>query len=460
MATGNPMMEMQSAMRRNADDLRDELADLERWEAEIEAKEVGRKKRAPVDADLPPIRGTPKTTQPTKPKEDKVKVAKDEGNEYFRLCKYEEAVRAYTKGINQDPDSSTMHVLYANRAMCYLKLQIWDLAEKDATTCIQMNRTYAKAFYRRALARKALNKLRDARSDLETILVLSPGDAEASAELKTVTSLLVDQEKKFAASATGGGSGAQPAKKAKRLVIQEVDDEDDEAPAPAVSAPSGPSSVDAAELQREREARHRKDQETAAAAERARAAERKRAAELEEKQRQQQRKANSRVEVIESDDDEDEKRPTHPAPAPKEASPKPRHSDPEPRKVVTGLTLDKLVEPKSFIEFENNYNDIMKKEPTLLGAYLNKLPATKWKPVFGSSMTPEILADIFKATLAVELPQAVQALVGVSSLPRLSEVIMFMDSGDQKTGKTAVERALKAASGDETAALKRLASDL
>ena len=55
-------------------------------------------------------------------------MAKDEGNEYFRLCKFEEAVRSYTRGINHDPESSSMHVLYANRAMAYLKLLLWDLA--------------------------------------------------------------------------------------------------------------------------------------------------------------------------------------------------------------------------------------------------------------------------------------------------------------------------------------------
>ena len=130
-AAADMVRDMQMSIKRNSEDLKDELADLERWEAEMEAKDAARKKRAAVEPDLPPIRGMPKPAQPSKPKEDPVKVAKDEGNEYFRLTKFEEAVRAYTRGISHDPDASSSHVLYANRAMAYLKLQLWDLAERE-----------------------------------------------------------------------------------------------------------------------------------------------------------------------------------------------------------------------------------------------------------------------------------------------------------------------------------------
>jgi hypothetical protein len=454
----NVIADMQMAIKRNAEDLRSELADLERWEDDVAAKEAARRKRAPVDADLPPIRGTPKPADaggPKKPKEDPVQTAKDNGNDYFRQCKYEDAVRAYTKGINLDPDNSSMHVLYANRAMCYLKLQMWDLAEKDATTCVQMNRTYTKAFYRRALARKAMGKLKDARSDLETVLVLSPGDQDGDKELKAVTALLVEQATKAQAST------ATTAPK-KKLVIQEVDDEDEEAPAapkpapkPAAAAAAAPSPVVDKEA-KEREERHKRDHDAARQAENARAEARRRQAAEEEAKRQSARRSNARVELVDSDDEEFAKATAAPKPS------APKHADPAPppRKVSTEVNKSALQAPKSFVEFESTYTDIMKKQPALLADYLALLPADKWKVVFGSSMTPEILADIFKAAMGMQPPVAVSVLTGVASVPRLSEVIMFMDDKDVKTGKSAVEVALKTAGDAEGRALRPLLSML
>lgn len=440
--------EMQQAIRRNADDLKEELDALARWESETAAKEEARKHRASAgEPDLPPIRGMPKPAASSKPKVDLVQTAKDEGNEYFRLCKFEEAVRSYTRGINMDPQASSMHVLYANRAMCYLKLQMYDLAEKDASMCIQMNRTYTKAWYRRALARKAMGQLKDARTDLETVLVLSPGDTDGTNELKIVTTMLQEREKAAASSAPTAG---QPSKK-KKLVIQEVDNEDDEPPAPTSST----KAADDARQQAEREERHRKDQEAARAAEASAVAERARKAREDEAKRQAQRRSDSRVEVLESDDDAP---PSPPKPEPTAA--KPRHADPAPRRVHTEISEASIAEPKSFTDFESTYNDIKKKKPELLGSYLTKIPTGRWRGVFGSSMTPEVLADIFAAAGKMPTDSARQVLLGTASLNRISEVIMFMDDEDIAAGKSAVSKALEGSSGPERSQLEKFLSSM
>jgi tetratricopeptide (TPR) repeat protein len=425
MASG--IVEIQEAIRRNADDLREELTSLESWEAEMEAKEAAKKSKEFIEPDLPPVRGTAAPSAPKKPKEDPIATAKEQGNEYFRQCKFEDAARCYTKGIAVDPTNSAMHVMYSNRAMCYIKLQLWDLAESDATTCVQMNRTFVKGFYRRALARKAMGKLKDARTDLETALVLAPGDKDTEAELKAVSTMLQAQAKAQETS-TKQAAGTQR----KKLVIEEVDDEEDREAA--------------SKEQAEREKRHLRDQQEAREAEQKRAEQRRQAAEAEEQRLRNARRTNSRVEEIEDE-------PVPPKPAPKR-----QHADPLPRKIVVDLTKDMLVAPRTFIEFEQQYADVKSKAPLLLEHYFSLIPASRWGSIFGSSMTPEILSDVFKTASQATPEVARPILQGVASLPRLQELIMFMDDGDKVTGKSCVARAAVGAPEGEKGPLAALAA--
>ena len=72
------------------------------------------------------------------------------GNEFYRVGEVEEAVRCYTRSIDLDP---TNHILYANRAMGYIKIDAPEKAEADCTSAIAINCTYTKAWSRRGLAR-------------------------------------------------------------------------------------------------------------------------------------------------------------------------------------------------------------------------------------------------------------------------------------------------------------------
>jgi tetratricopeptide (TPR) repeat protein len=62
----------------------------------------------------------------------------------------EEAVRCYTRSINYDPSN---HILYANRAMGYIKLEALEKAEEDCSKALQLDCTYVKAWSRRGLTR-------------------------------------------------------------------------------------------------------------------------------------------------------------------------------------------------------------------------------------------------------------------------------------------------------------------
>ena len=120
---------------------------------------------------------------------------KDQGNEHFKKSQYAEAIQACSKALQVDPKGSSNHVLYANQAQCHLELRHWEEAEKAATACIEISGTFFKAFYRRALARRALGDVLGARGDLETMLQLSPGNTAGQDELKAVSAEILKRER-------------------------------------------------------------------------------------------------------------------------------------------------------------------------------------------------------------------------------------------------------------------------
>lgn len=453
-------MQFQQAIKQQTEDLREELNDLAKWEAEVAAKEQERKKRAASSLvtetpTVPPIRGTvpslkaavqaaSSTTKSSAPKADPIQEAKDNGNEYFRRGEIDDAIRMYTRGIDVDPDSATTHVLYANRAMCYLKQQKWELAEKDATICIQMNRGFTKAFYRRALARKNLKKYRDARSDLETVLAFNPtGDAETEAELKVVTQLMhqQDAEKQLGAP------------KRKKLVIAEVENEDEDEPensAPKVSA----------EEEAQRKERIDRDMAQLQAKRDAEEAEQRRKVAQEELLRQKKRQASSKVEVVEEEDEEPAPAPP-PAAAPRKTAAaaasgsRDRQSQPQPRVIQQEWTVDNLKVPKNFVEFERVYKDLANK-PELLDHFLSIIPAASFKPVLGVNLYPELLADLLKSAARGGGARARELLLAIATVPRVEELAMFFDDAENQSLQSAIQLAQSAgATAQEIAKIKK-----
>jgi len=441
----NPL-EFQQTIRLQADDLREELSSLAEWESAMKQKNQAVKLKTIVEPALPPIRGTaPLSTTPAaaptaKPSEDHITHAKDQGNECFKKGMYEDAIRWYTKGINYDPMSSTMHLLYGNRAMCHLKRSEWDKAEQDATTCVQMNRTYSKGFYRRALSRKALGKLKDARADLETVLALVPGDTEAVKELTDVTEKLRRQQKDESTTSA-------PAKPRKKLVIEEVDDDEDQVSAPASQA-GAQKHVDPMH-DTEQAARHKHETEELIRAREHEEATRKKKAAEDEALRQRQRRTHSRVEEIVDDEPEPPKKSVAskaPAPAPVI----------RPRNITTPVfTRDSLAEPKSYTEFQKIYNDI-KSDASLWDHYLSLLAASKMSKLFGSSLTPEILVDMLHAAARKPPDQAAELLKGLATVRRIDELIMFFEAPDKEVAKSALKSAEASLTPKDLELLRRL----
>lgn len=93
---------------------------------------------------------------------------------YLRIGEYMLADNDITKSINYLEDNQA----YALRAQIQLKLQNVDKALSDVNKSITMDTTYAKAYYTRALIYKALGKNNEVIADCKKAIDLSDSDVE------------------------------------------------------------------------------------------------------------------------------------------------------------------------------------------------------------------------------------------------------------------------------------------
>jgi tetratricopeptide (TPR) repeat protein len=236
------LIDMQYQMRENNSYLNDYMVDLNSWTDDIKKKEENLKTTAnsTTTNDLPPIRNfiappkppkkSKKKNPPAKPsssihaydyrswdkydvdaecervdneqdengdeadeedEEDdeewqeevlkkKAEYYKDCGNYQFKQKSYIQAIEFYTKAIECNPTSP---IYFANRAQCQLFEQRYGAGEADCTLAIQLDKDYLKAYYRRALARIELEKIDQARQDLEHVLSNEPLNTDAKNKL-------------------------------------------------------------------------------------------------------------------------------------------------------------------------------------------------------------------------------------------------------------------------------------
>ncbi|KAJ3742780.1 hypothetical protein DFH05DRAFT_1255114 [Lentinula detonsa] len=113
----------------------------------------------------------------------KAQAAKDKGNDAFKNGDYPSAIGYYTQAILEDSKDWTFPL---NRAAAYLKLGKNDDAERDCNTVLTLNTTNVKALFRRAQARRALEKLDEAQKDLEQAIALDPSNQSVKTELSVV----------------------------------------------------------------------------------------------------------------------------------------------------------------------------------------------------------------------------------------------------------------------------------
>merc|ERR1719152_583414 len=139
--------------------------------------------------------------------------ARQEGNEFFKRAQTENDISLYAKAIEKYGDAMKRnpkdHVPYSNRAACYQKLMEWQLALKDAETCVSMDPAFVKGWSRKAGIHYFLKEYHKAMDAYNEILKLEPENEEAKTGLDRVVAMVnsqsssgeVDQERQARAMA-------------------------------------------------------------------------------------------------------------------------------------------------------------------------------------------------------------------------------------------------------------------
>lgn len=82
---------------------------------------------------------------------------------------YDKAIEFYTAAIEKHPSNA---VYFSNRSIANLRLENFGYALTDASKAIALDRTYTKAFYRRAAAHMSLGKHKLALKDFEYVSII------------------------------------------------------------------------------------------------------------------------------------------------------------------------------------------------------------------------------------------------------------------------------------------------
>lgn len=105
---------------------------------------------------------------------------KDKGNASFKAEDYQGALHHYSRAIEIVPN---LTAAIANRALVYIKMGKFSLAEKDTDNILKNNPRDTKALLRRGLARKSLGRFDEAATDFQNVLKLDKANREAQSSL-------------------------------------------------------------------------------------------------------------------------------------------------------------------------------------------------------------------------------------------------------------------------------------
>ncbi|RLN88652.1 hypothetical protein BBJ28_00017673 [Nothophytophthora sp. Chile5] len=106
---------------------------------------------------------------------------KQKGNDCFKANELEMALLHYTRSMAYDDSDA---ILYANRALVYLRVKSFAAAEDDCSRAILLDPLYTKAWSRRGMTRYRRGKYAESAQDFEKALQLEPGSREVMQLLK------------------------------------------------------------------------------------------------------------------------------------------------------------------------------------------------------------------------------------------------------------------------------------
>jgi len=150
-----------------------------------EAEQMWKKNKPKVNADGSPLSAA--------------QLAKEDGNEFFRLGKIDKAIESYTKALNlcTDKEVTEKSHIYNNRAACYVQLYEPVKVIADCTESLTLLPMNPKALMRRGLAYESTDKMRLALDDFRKVLSLDPRNTVAVTASSRITNALKAQGKRI-----------------------------------------------------------------------------------------------------------------------------------------------------------------------------------------------------------------------------------------------------------------------
>lgn len=125
--------------------------------------------------------------------EDEAVVSKEKGNEAFKAGNYEEAITLYTEALTIDEGHKEKAVFYKNRAAAYLKLQEFDLADRDCKAALALVASDPKTMFRRAQALEGLGKMEEAYKSAKDAWNVDPSNKELQRMLERLHALVQER---------------------------------------------------------------------------------------------------------------------------------------------------------------------------------------------------------------------------------------------------------------------------
>lgn len=104
--------------------------------------------------------------------EQKAEDIKNQGNKFYKSNNLKLAITKYEEAVNTLPEGHKRRAVFlCNKSMCSLKLEEPGQALLDAEEAIKIDPKNIKAYYRKAIAQYALNRLKEAIESLKQITV-------------------------------------------------------------------------------------------------------------------------------------------------------------------------------------------------------------------------------------------------------------------------------------------------
>ncbi|XP_053989726.1 mitochondrial import receptor subunit TOM70 [Hylaeus volcanicus] len=128
-------------------------------------------KQISIDGDCPPKNATDLESETLLEKAQRLK---NEGNNLFKLGKYNEAIKLYNDAIYACPKENTdaLATFYQNRAAAYEQLKEYNVVKLDCTKALELKPRYTKALLRRARALEQCCELEAALEDVTAACIL------------------------------------------------------------------------------------------------------------------------------------------------------------------------------------------------------------------------------------------------------------------------------------------------